>query len=138
MIVDPDSEQLLIDYLAERLPPLGVDWPVGDRAPIGPTSYIVLIRTGGARRDLVTDQAQITIDTVSGDSGSAAHVANLVRALINDLWGGVALGGHPVYQVNELSGPYSNPTRTDLFRYSQSFLVAIRAAQVTSTQGVPK
>ena len=67
MIVDPDSEQLLIDYLAERLPPLGVDWPVGDRAPIGPTSYIVLIRTGGARRDLVTDQAQITIDTVSGE-----------------------------------------------------------------------
>jgi len=64
------------------------------------------------------------------------HVANLVRALINDLWGGVTLGGHPVYQVSELSGPYSNPTRTDLFRYSQSFLVAIRAAQVVSTKGV--
>jgi len=138
MIVDPDVEQLIIDYLDSRLPEFGIDWPIADRVPLGANDYIVVIRTGGVRRDLVTDQAQISIDIVSVDNSSVMHAANTVRALMNDLWGGVRLGGHPVYTVRELSGPYSNPTRTDLFRYSQSFLVAIRAAQVTSMQGVPK
>jgi hypothetical protein len=129
MIVDPDVEQLVIDYLATELPNHGITAPVGDRTPQQGTTSVVVIRTGGTRRDLVTDQAQITIDVRAPINSECVQIINWARALMLDLWG-CQLAGHPVYQVTELSGPYSNPTSTDLVRYSQSFLVAVRSFEV--------
>jgi hypothetical protein len=129
MILDPDVEHLLIDYLNEQLPAHGVDLPVADRVPVTAGPAATLIRTGGTRRDLVTDVAQITVDVRHVDNAQAVAALQMVRALLNDLWSRT-VSGHRVYQVSELSGPYSNPTSSELFRYSQSFLVAVRAAQV--------
>jgi hypothetical protein len=131
MIIDPDVEHLLIDHLNTVLPEHGVTIPVADRVPAGDglTPAITLIRTGGTRRDLVTDEAQISIDVRAGDNVTAVTALNLIRALLNDLWSRT-VGGHQVYTVRELSGPYSNPTVSEFARYSQSFLVAVRAAQV--------
>jgi hypothetical protein len=129
MILDPDVEQLVIDFLNGALPGQGItDYPAADRVPDGAKS-ITVIRTGGIRRDLVTDEAQITIDVRGPTNSQVVTVINTARMLLNDLWGSV-LDGHAVYTVRELSGPYSNPTSTDLTRYSQSFLVAVRATQV--------
>ena len=132
MIVDPDVEHLLINYLNTALPDHGCTIPVADRVPPGGGDIpaITLVRTGGARRDLVTDEAQITVDARDVDNAAAITALILVRALLNDLWG-QALAGHQVYTVRELTGPYSNPTTTsELSRYTQSFLVAVRASQV--------
>ena len=128
MIIYADAEQLIIDYLTEQLPPLGVQVPISDRVPLDSTSSITVIRTGGVRRDLVTDEAQLTVDVRGPTNSECVRILNLARALINDLYGR-SLAGHAIYSTRELSGPYSNPTPADLNRYSQSFLVAVRAAR---------
>lgn len=131
MIVDPDAEQLIIDYLDTEIRNYGVPpgVPVADRPPQDAPSYLVVRRTGGTRRDLVTDAAQMTIDSVSVDNSDALLLLRLVRGLLNDAWGKV-LSGHAIYSVGELSGPYQNPTDNDPHRYTQTFLIAIRASEV--------
>lgn len=127
MILDPDVESLLIDYLATALPGAGIpNVPVSDRPPQAGVESVVLYRTGGVRRDLVSDQAQITIDVRAATGSRAMTIIQRVRALLNDLWG-FAIGGFAVYDVNELSGPYVSPTEKDPIRYSQSFLVVVRS-----------
>lgn len=131
MILDPDAEQLVIDYLATEMPKYGNNTAVSGRPPQDLSDAVTVLRTGGSRRDLVTDQAQITIDSRAGRDTTALDTLRLVRALMDDAWGKV-LGGQQVYDVNELSGPYRNPTDQDLNRYSQSFLVAVRATQIAT------
>ena len=127
MIIDADAEQLVIDYLATELPAHGFpDIPVADRFPQSGIETVTVIRTGGTRRDLVTDTAQISIDVRAGSNSRAAEIIGMVRALLNDMWCTV-IGGHQVYSVDEMSGPYSNPVEPDLCRYSQNFLIAIRS-----------
>jgi hypothetical protein len=127
LLVDPDVEGLLISYLATELPEYGMpNVPVSDRPPQTGVESVVLYRTGGVRRDLVSDQAQITVDTRAARGSRAVQIIQLVRALLNDLWG-KQIDGFAVYDVNELSGPYVNPTEMDAIRYSQSFLVVVRS-----------
>lgn len=128
MILDPDAEALLIGYLAEQLPATGFDVPVSDRTPQTGIESVTLYRTGGVRRDLVTDQAQITVDVRAASGSRAVAILQMTRALLNDLWSRT-LEGFQVYQVVELSGPYSNPTDIDMIRYSQSFIVALRSGK---------
>ena len=130
MFIDPDAEQLIIDYLATELAANGFpDVVVGDKFPQAGVESVTVIRTGGARRDLVTDQPQISIDVRAGRNSRAVEIINVARALLNDLWGRT-LDGFPVYRVSELSGPYSNPAEPDYCRYSQNFLLAIRGKSV--------
>lgn len=127
MIIDPDAEQLIVDYLTEQLPLYGfTDIPVSDRVPAVGVESVTVIRTGGARRDLVTDQPQISIDVRAGYNSRAVAIINMVRTLLNDLWSR-SLDGFMIYDVNELSGPYSNPVEPDFCRYSQNFMMAIRS-----------
>jgi hypothetical protein len=133
MLIDPDAEKLLIDFLATALPDNGFpDVEVSDRYPQAKVESVTVIRTGGARRDIVTDQPQISIDVRAARNSRAVEIINVVRALINDLWG-TALDGFMIYNVDELSGPYSNPAEPDWCRYSQNFILAIRAKNETST-----
>jgi hypothetical protein len=134
LIVDADAEQLLIDYLYGALPALGFPVPVASRIErLGsdpskrPAESVVLVRTGGPRRDFVTDQPQITVDSRARLESRAVQLANACRALLNDLPGQV-LAGHPVYSVQEFSGPTNQPTDQDPVRYSQSFSIALRSA----------
>lgn len=129
MIVDPDAEQLVINYLATQLPLHGFAVDVADRVPQTNSESVTVIRTGGVRRDLVTDQAQLSIDVRAAKNSRAVEIIQMVRALLNDLWAS-QIEGFQVYDVNELSGPYSNPTGTDWCRYSQNFIVAIRSKNV--------
>lgn len=133
MIIDADAEALIITYLDEEIRKYEVppEVPVADRPPQSGDTFVVVARTGGVRRDLVTDQAQITIDVVAGRNTDALLLIRLIRALLNDVWG-KSLQGHAIYSVAELSGPYQNPTENDPNRYTQTFLIAIRAAEVAS------
>lgn len=127
IIIDAPIETLLVGYLRAVLPPFGYTMPVGTRVPNPrPTESVTLFRTGGPRRDMVTDQAQITVEVRAGLERRAEVIANTTRALINQL-DGQTLDGHVVYQVQELSGPANLPDPVSGVRYSQSFLIAIRA-----------
>lgn len=131
LLVDPDVEGLLISYLSTALPENGMSVPVSDRPPQTGVESVVLYRTGGVRRDLVSDQAQITVDARAARGSRAVEILQLVRALLNDLWG-KQINGFAVYDVNELSGPYVSPTEQDPIRYSQSFLVVVRSKARTA------
>ncbi len=131
MILDHDVEDLLITYLNQVLPDYGIDINVADRVPTDNLPAITLVRTGGVRRDLVTDEAQITIDVRHYDAGQAMAVVLRIRAIVNDLWS-QQISGVQIYTVRELAGPYSNPTSSDLYRYSLSFLVAVRSSQAVA------
>lgn len=133
MIIDPDVEQLLIDYVYGALPGLGFSVPVASRIErLGsdpskrPAESVVIVRTGGPRRDLITDQPQITVDCRARLESRAVALSNSVRALLNDLVG-LDLAGHPVYSCQEYSGPTNQPTDQDPVRYSQSFSLAVRS-----------
>jgi hypothetical protein len=127
LILDPDVEALLISYLTTALPAAGIpNVPISDRPPQSGVESVVLYRTGGVRRDLVSDQAQITVDVRAATGSRAIEILQRVRALLNDLWG-FSIDGFAIYDVNELSGPYVSPTEMDPIRYSQSFLVVVRS-----------
>ena len=129
-IFDADVEQLLVDYLVAGLQSYGFTGTVSTRVPNPrPVESVVLYRTGGPRKDLVTDRPQITIECRAGLEARAFQVAATVRALMNFLDGnGVVLAGQAVYEYVEMVGPYSDFDAVgNQPRYSLTGWVSIRS-----------
>jgi hypothetical protein len=126
VIVFPDVEQILGDWLAEKLAARGSDVPVGTRAPDPrPASFITLKRTGGPRANLVTDAALITVESWADQESAAHDLAQLVRGLLNSAAGQVTAA--TVYRVRETAGPGSLPDPVSpQARYSQTFEIRLR------------
>jgi len=122
LIVFPDVEQLLIDYLT---PSLAV--PVGTAVPNPrPTSFVTVNRFGGPRRGLVVDDAQLGFEYWAERESQAAQLAQLVRAHINALQG-QRVNGVQVYRVREFAGPANLPDPlSGQPRYVQQFGVQVR------------
>lgn len=123
-IVFPDDEQLLADYLNGLLDP-----PVGTAVPNPrPPTFYRIMRIGGPRATLITDSAQILVESWADRESTAKTMAQLVRAHINAL-PGQSLDGHVVYKVAELAGPGNLPDlESGQCRYVQSFQIDIRGA----------
>lgn len=122
LVTFPDAVALLVDYLDAS-----ITEPVGHRIPNPrPTTFVTVRRTGGPKRNLVTDQPQITVESWAASDEDACDLAQEVRAWLNALPGEV-LDGVAVYRVEELSGPADLPDPvSDQPRFSQSFSVALR------------
>lgn len=73
-----------------------------------PDVFVRIFRTGGPKATLVTDAAQLTIESWAPDADIAATNAELVRAHVNDLPGRV-VNGTAFYLVEEMSGPAELP-----------------------------
>jgi hypothetical protein len=130
VITDTDVEQLLITYLMANI---GFSIPIAtriERLTVGdkrPPESIVLVRTGGPRRDQFTDQPTIAVDVRAPTETRAVAISNRVRALINDLQDSL-LGGVQVYTVDEFSGPANAPDEPiDPVKYGQVFSIAVRS-----------
>lgn len=105
-----DVEDDLRQYL--NASPLVVPTSFVKRPPTLPDVFIFLQRTGGVRR-LVTDHPRMSLECYarskgSPDEGMAIELANVLREVMQALHGG-KLAGRQVYDVEELSGPYSDP-----------------------------
>lgn len=122
VITFPDTEALVISYLNGLM----VE-PVHSEVPNPrPTSFVTITRTGGPKRNIVTDEAQITVESWGETKAQAHDTAQEARALLNAL-PGQSVSGVPFYKATELSGPADLPDPlSDQPRYSQSFLVAAR------------
>jgi hypothetical protein len=128
LIVFPDAEQLLCDWLRTSLLNRGYNVPVTTSVPATrPPSFVRLMRTGGARRTLVSDAAQITVESFAAKESAALMLATMCRALIHAAPGQLAAA--MVYRVEELAGPQNlpDPTTTQA-RYTQTFEVHLRGA----------
>ena len=128
VIVFPDAEQVLCDWLEPALAARGTAVPVTTRVPSPrPARFVRVIRTGGVRATLVTDAPQVTVESFAGTEAAAAALAQLCRALLNAAPGQVAAA--VVYKVVELAGPQNLPDPlTDQIRYTQTFEIHLRGA----------
>lgn len=122
VITFPDTEALVISYLNGLM----VE-PVHSEIPNPrPTSFVTVTRTGGPKRNIVTDGAQVTVDSWGATKAQAHDTAQEARALLNAL-PGQSVSGVAFYRVDELSGPADLPDPlSNTPRYSQSFVVALR------------
>lgn len=118
VILYPDATVTIIDYLEAAFAERDEDAPVLPRVPATrPARFVVVRRTGGTARDVVIDDAQVTVESW-GESDEDAHdLAQLCRGLLRARQ----------YRVAEVSGPGNLPDPlSDQPRYSQTFLTAMR------------
>lgn len=127
LIVFPDTVALLCGVLEDECAV-----PAGTRVPNPrPATFLRLDRTGGPRQTLVSDAAQVTVESWAASEAAAHDLAQLARAVLHTLPGTV-VDGVAVYRVDEVSGPANLPDPlSDQARYSQTFAVHVRGA----TQG---
>lgn len=131
IITDADVEGLLIDYLMANI---GFSIPIAtsiERLTTGtkrPAESVVVVRTGGVRRDFLTDEPTIAVDVRAPTETRAVIIANRVRSLINDLQDR-ELGGHQVYGVAEFSALVNQPSPPlDPVKYASVFSIALRSS----------
>lgn len=126
-IVFPDATLTIVDILEAALPGFGCDVPIGGHVPNPrPAVFVRVLRTGGVRATLVTDAAQVTVESWASRTGDAHDLAQLVRAVLL-----AAPGAAGVVAVEELSGPADLPDpESNQHRFTQSFLVHTRGAAV--------
>lgn len=139
LIEFPDVEALLREAANVVLPGL-LGTPLQaflKRPPAFPDSFVVFTRTGGAPRDLVTDIPTLAVDAYAARGGSpweseAVRVFQRTAAWLRSLEVAGQVGGVPVYEVAQTSGPYRNPDplAPKHARFSGVFTVALRGATV--------
>lgn len=137
LIVFPDAEDLLREAANADLPTL-VRTPLQaylKRPATFPDLFLVFTRTGGAARDLVTDVPTIAVDAYAARGGSpweseAVRLFQTTAAWLRSLEVAGQVGGVPVYEVAQTSGPYRNPDplAPKHARFSGVFTVALRGA----------
>lgn len=132
VIVFPDIEELLVDYLTAELAANGPPVPVHVQIPNPrPTSFVTVPRVGGPRRSLVVDSATISADSWAIRPKAAHDLAQLVRGLFHALVGQTLGDTYPVYRVDEFAGPGNLPDGLSAHaRYTQIFSVWIRGRSI--------
>lgn len=132
VVIFPDVEALLVDYLTAEFAGRGVDASAHTQIPADrPARFVTIPRVGGPARNRVVDMATISVDSW-GDRPKDAHdLAQLVRMLFHRL-PGMVLDGYPVYRVTEFTGPGNLPdNQSRQSRYTQSFSVFVRGFAAT-------
>lgn len=124
----PDATAVVIDALDADLAD-----PVHAKVPATrPARFYRVLRTGGPRRNLVVDGAQITVESWAESDEDAQGMAQEARGILHTLPGQV-IGDVLVCRVDELSGPANLPDPlSDQPRYTQSFSVALRGSAASS------
>lgn len=121
-IVFPDAVAVVCTFLTEML-----DERVEPRIPNPrPARFVVVQRVGGPRRNLVVDEALLTIEAWGINEADAHDLAQLARAWVNAMPGEV-IDDATVYLVTEASGPQLLPDPlSGQPRYSFTTAVAMR------------
>jgi hypothetical protein len=134
IIADADAETTVINYLetlAAALDTGDVNYQVDVASKVPnprPARFLQVMRTGGTRRDLVTDRAQILVMASSNDEADAVSLLGWARAHINAAGYAGVMGAATCSDVNEFSGPVNFPDpNSGQYRYRASFEIDLRA-----------
>ena len=126
-ITFPDAEGVVIGYLNAQLAGRGDAARVSNMVPNPrPTRLVKVTRTGGGRRSLAQEDAQITVQCWDADSPEASDLARIVRGL---LWAmSINANGVVAHVPTEVGGPAFFPDPdTNLPRYQFTVIVRLRA-----------
>lgn len=126
-VLFPDAEVLLVAYLSEALPGVPVSTKIPNPRPDVP--FLRVLRVGGTRRDLVTDQPMVVVEAWAGDDGPASDLARLAQAYVFALAQTDRPQGY-VRAVREVGGIADNP---DPVSESPRFTFTVQI----DTRGVP-
>lgn len=100
-----------------------------------PDRFVRTIRTGGFRRDSVTDVARLTFECWNTDKVEAERDAQKLRVALDSL-PGKTLDGAKIHKVNEVAAPSDSPdSQTGHPRYVESFELHIRGTQRKANNG---
>lgn len=129
VIVFPDAEETFRAHLVEQLPLYGSAASAHCAIPTPrPDLFVTVQRTGGPRRDLVTDSAQLTFDCWALTPSAAHDLAQLTRGIVNATPGST-VQGVPVYTAREMGGPVQLPDpKSKQARYTFTTSIAVRGS----------
>lgn len=101
-----------------------------------PKRFIRTVRTGGFRRDTITDVARITFECWATSSTAAERDAQTVRDLFSRASGTVLSNSEArfkIHRVEEIAGPADSPDPdTDSPRYTLTLEVHLRGRMLRS------
>lgn len=124
-IVFPDAVEIVCDELRTRLATVTVTSQV-PTSRSSDTSFVRVTRVGGVRRNLVTDEATLTVEAWAPTEQAAHDLNQLCRAYLYAM-----PGGGSVYRVTEIGGPAFLPDPdSDQPRVSFTAAVATKGAAV--------
>ena len=128
----PDVADGLRLWLSDLTP--GIEVTAGTTPTKFAPVSVNFIRTGGSRRDMVTDVAVIVVDV--RDSASEVAAETRARAIEGELHAAAILGQAgplTVYEVVTMGAPYLNPDPSNpaWHRVSATFQVAVRSTTTT-------
>lgn len=101
--------------------------------PKFPARLVLVTRTGGQQRDMVTDAPMLSFDCYarsggSADESEAVAIAGRLRGWCESLERDGDLLGVPVYEVSGVGGPYRNPDprAPEFARFTFTITAALR------------
>lgn len=126
-----DATATCIRFLAAHLPTYGETCPIIKVVPKErPARFVQVFRTGGPRRNLVVDDAQLTISCWALTDQDAATLAALVRGLLLAIKSDV-INGVTFYKVEELGGPVDLPDpESNQSRMTWSVIASVRGTDL--------
>ena len=103
--------------------------PVRTRVPNPrPAEFVRVERLGGTRRNVVTDEALISVEAWAATEQDAHDLAQLARGWLHAAQGSTVAGFGTVYRVDELGGPAHSPDpESGQERFTFSVQLALRA-----------
>jgi len=124
VIVFPDVQALLCDYLREGLLAHGYDVFVGSKVPTDrPDEFVTVQVTGGFRRSVKIDVPSVVVDSWGGSEQGASDLAEVVRGLIFAL---DRYQGTQVYDVSEGRRPVNLPDpKSSHERFSATYSIPV-------------
>ena len=138
VIEPPDPVAVVVDYLTTRL----ADDPDTDRVAVAdslPTARrghepareaVVVLATGGTPRDVIVDDAQITVTSWAGTPGDGARahaIGRRVHAYMRAAERVGVMGTTPCTSVQAVSLPYDDPDPiTGRARVSATYILSLR------------
>jgi hypothetical protein len=100
VLVTPDAEAAAVTYLRTELGALATRVATSVPATM-PATMVRVSLTGGSRRDVASDTAQLTVEVWSVDGPTASHVARRAQAL---MFAADEAGGMWVRKVESVGG----------------------------------
>jgi hypothetical protein len=124
VIAFPDVEAIVRTYLVNATGEIVTTAVDNPRA----AKFVRIVRTGGPRVDLVTEQAQLTVECWADSSVTAAALARTVRAHLGAIQGRVP----GIHGFTEAGGPQNMPDEVSKqARYRWTVLFDVRGSVLT-------
>lgn len=134
LLVSADGEAEIVAELNARMPAAGFpNAKASTRVPASrPSEFIRVVATGGAERDLVTDEALFVIEGFATTEGRAQRMCAFGLAVLQAAGRAGRIGSATAYGVRVVGLPANLPMPSvpDRYRYTATISVALRKATV--------